>query len=363
MSILEDHTNDTPQTIRTTLCVINTATKLVSELQGIPEADFFAAPVFNGDGTKLAYLIITHPDMPWEGAELYVADVVGSESDGVVGFHITNAKHIAGKKLEVSAAYPSWANNTTLVFTSDESGYQNPWTFSTTTQKAQSVFSIPECEDYSEPAWTLGRSSYATVDAAGNMAVFAAFCNGRNVLYLVDLRGGKPYLLSPCPFVTIIKVRPGKNEFFFAGSKIDGPGGVVRCTLSTLEAPSTPTYKILKSTASTSAKFPGGIISLPNPSTLPIPYEDNLLPIVLYMPTNPAYAGSSIEGEKPPCVVNVHGGKYPNFFIYKPGNNHRYVYLRPDSHDITRFELDHTVLHQSWMGLVSNVAQSTVIPS
>jgi len=33
-----------------------------------------------------------------------------------------------------------------------------------------------------------------------------------------------------------------------------------------------------------------------------------MLPVVLYRPTNPAYEGSSIPGEKPPCVINVHGG-------------------------------------------------------
>jgi len=55
VSILEDHTKDTPQTVLNTLCVINTATKCVSELQGILDADFYAAPVFAPDGSKLAW--------------------------------------------------------------------------------------------------------------------------------------------------------------------------------------------------------------------------------------------------------------------------------------------------------------------
>ncbi|KZP07037.1 hypothetical protein FIBSPDRAFT_694355, partial [Athelia psychrophila] len=75
VAILEDHTNDTPQTVENTLCVIDTAAKSVAPLHGIPTADFVAAPTFSPDGSKLAWVQWHHPDMPWEGAELFVADV------------------------------------------------------------------------------------------------------------------------------------------------------------------------------------------------------------------------------------------------------------------------------------------------
>jgi dipeptidyl aminopeptidase/acylaminoacyl peptidase len=331
VSVLEDHTNDTPQTVRTTLCVINSTTKSVSELQGIPEADFFAAPIFNSSGTKLAWQQWYHPDMPWEGAEIYVADVTNNESDKNIGFHVTNAKHVAGKKLHVSAAYPSWANNSTLLFTSDESGYQNPWIYSTSTRTARPVFQTRHPEDFSGPAWILGSSPYAIVDDSGNMALFAAFRGGRNVLYLVDLQGGQEYKIEPCPYVTISKlcqVCPGKPEIVFSASKSDGPGGVVRCTLSNTMASATPTYITLKSTESLdspSANFTAGIISLPQPSMLQIPHEGNLLPVVFYAPTNPAYEGTNIPGEKPPCVVDVHGGKQYRIYPQRLTNDDGHI--------------------------------------
>jgi hypothetical protein len=361
VSVLEDHTIDTPQTVRNTLCVINTTTKHVSELQGIEEADFFAAPAFSPDGTKLVWQQWYH-DMPWEGAELYVADVVGIGSDSVSGLRVTNAKHIAGKKLDISAAYPSWANNDTLVFTSDESGYQNPWTYSISTNKAQPVFSNTRSEDFSSPAWTLGGSPYVIVDDSGNMALFAAFRDGRNVLYLVDLKDGTQRKIDPCPFVTISKLRrvaPGKPEFVFSASRSDGPGGVVRCTLSSLAADSTPTYTILKSTEpsdSASAQFPAGIISLPQPCMLHIPQESNLLPVIFYAPTNPAYEGSSIPGEKPPCVIDVHGGKYHSLCPQRQSRSMSSSTSRPDRNGITSVELVHTILYQPRMGLVCNLA-------
>jgi hypothetical protein len=246
--------------------------------------------------------------MPWEGTELYVADVVNSES----GFYVTNTKHIAGKKLYISAVYPSWVTNNTLVFTSDVSGYQNPWTYSTITQTARPAFASHVSEDFSGPQWFLGGSPYAIIDASGDSAVFAAFSDGHNVLYRVDLRGwGTPIPITPCPFVTISSLcqfTPGKPEFVFLASKSDGPGGIIQCTLSSWIGP--VTYKTLKSTQSSDSGYPAGIISPPCPSMLPIPNEENLLPVVLYKPTNPAYDGSSIPGEKPPCVLNVHGGKH-----------------------------------------------------
>jgi dipeptidyl aminopeptidase/acylaminoacyl peptidase len=316
VSILEDHTCDTPQTVRTTLCIINTATKSVSELRGILNADFFAAPVFSPDGKKIVWQQWWHPDMPWEGAELYVADVIPSETKGeITGIAVANAQCIAGKAIEISAAYPSWANNTTLVFTSDVSGYQNPWTYSVTSNTTQPVFSSPVPEDFSAPAWVLGGSPYAFVDGAGNTALFAAFRGGRSVLYLVDLRGGsQPYEVSPCPFASVLnlhQISPGKPEIVFSATKSDGPGGVVRCTLSSSVAPATAIYTVLKSTESSdsaSPKFPAGIISVPKSMTLTIPPENDPLHVVFYAPTNPEYDGSNRPEEKPPCVVNVHGG-------------------------------------------------------
>jgi dipeptidyl aminopeptidase/acylaminoacyl peptidase len=316
VSILEDYTEDSPQAVKTTLCVIDTKTKCAIELQGISKADFFAAPVFSPDGKRLAWQQWYHPDMPWEGAELYVADVILSESKSkTTGFVVANAKHIAGQANDISAGYPSWANDSTLIFTSDISGYQNPWKYSTTSDVAQPVFPTAVTEDFSPPAWNLGGSPYALLDDTGVTALFSAFRGGRSVLYLVDLRGGaQPQEVFPSPFAIVRDLRQvaaGKLEVVFCASKSDGPGGVVRCTLSLSSATATATYTIIKSTESpnsASAKFPAGIISLPRPMTFEVPPEGDPLHVVFYAPTNPDYEGSSVDEEKPPCVVNVHGG-------------------------------------------------------
>ena len=42
--------------------------------------------------------------------------------------------------------------------------------------------------------------------------------------------------------------------------------------------------------------------------TIDTPNEDGPLHLIYYAPKNPKYSGSSIEGERPPCVLDVHGG-------------------------------------------------------
>jgi len=59
--------------------------------------------------------------------------------------------------------------------------------------------------------------------------------------------------------------------------------------------------------------LPSDIISEPQPITLKVAPTNSPLYVVYYPPWNPAYTGSSIEGERPPCIVEVHGG--PTGFV------------------------------------------------
>ncbi|KAF7983607.1 hypothetical protein HWV62_20518 [Athelia sp. TMB] len=304
VSILEDHTHDTPQTVINTLCVIDTAQKSVTQLKGISTADFFAAPTFSPDGSKLAWLQWYHPDMPWEGTELYVADVEYAEGS----LSVANARHIAGKKLDISVGYPSWADASTLVFMSDVSGYANPWKYAPATQTATPVLAAPIAEDFAGPAWTLGGAPYALAAGGG---LFSAWRGGANVLYFVDFRAQQAREVSPYPFATVDALRAlGAGEFVFAATRADGPGGVVRCSLDGAAGAVAPTatYTVLKSAGGEggAAAFPPGIISVPIPHTFTVAGAP--LHVVLYKPVNPEYEGSSVEGEKPPCIINVHGG-------------------------------------------------------
>ncbi|PCH34635.1 alpha/beta-hydrolase [Wolfiporia cocos MD-104 SS10] len=260
VAILEDHTRPAPPDVITTLCTINTQSCTVSPL--VSGADFYGYPVFSPDGTSLAWQQWLHPDMPWEGAEIYVASISASSS----GITISNATYVAGKKIAISACAPAWASSDVLLFTSDESGYQNPWTYSISQHKAAPVLPAPVDEEFSLPVSGVGRRYGVPLDDTGDRALYAAVRDDRSVLYVLDLRrGAAKEVDSPYAVVSAMQcVR--RDAVAFLGTRVDAPTNIVLITL------------------------PG----------------DEPLHVLYLPPHNPAYVAP--DGERPPCVVNAHGG-------------------------------------------------------
>jgi len=97
-------------------------------------------------------------------------------------------------------------------------------------------------------------------------------------------------------------VKPG-FAVFIAGRSTE-PDAIV---LADITDPKKPSWKTLKSTSTaTTSAFSRQYISLPQPITLKVPPKDDPLYVNYYPPTNPEYTGP--DGEKPPCVINAHGG-------------------------------------------------------
>ncbi|KAG2050526.1 alpha/beta-hydrolase [Suillus hirtellus] len=281
VAILEDHTNDTPRTVRNSLCVVNSSAATVTSLVSTEDAEieFYAAPTFSPSGDKLAWQFWKHPDMPWEGGQIYVADVHYNSNTHTLS--LSNTKLVAGEANNISACYPLWASNDKLLFTSDESKFANLWEYTQACTKP--VLSSVVQQDFCMPSWTLDNYSFALLDENGTKAICVAWRAGRSVLYVVDIATGSYIEIKDesFDFVVVNNVsRLSDYTFVFTG-------------LSTASASAAP--------------FPEGIISLPTPLEFKVA-GDKTVYAVYYAPNNPAYAGSSIPGEKPPCVLGVHGG-------------------------------------------------------
>ncbi|EPQ53311.1 alpha/beta-hydrolase [Gloeophyllum trabeum ATCC 11539] len=276
VAILEDHTKPEPANVVTQLCIIDTDAKSVTPV--VSGADFYAVPRFSPSGTHLTWQQWFHPDMPWEGAEIHIAPV--TVQDGQL--HVAGSTYVAGKRKEISATYPFWCSDDLLIFTSDEAGYHNPWTYRVSADKADALLPTVVEEDFSEAAWWLGGSYGAPLD--DGTALLTAFRDGRSVLYIADVRNAALTEVD-CPYVNVEHIRHvGADQVVFVATAAD-------------------------------AALPSAIISLPQPLKLSVPPDDEPVHVVFYPPTNPEYAGSDQAGEKPPCVVNVHGG--PNWKEYQ----------------------------------------------
>ncbi|KAJ3872065.1 alpha/beta-hydrolase [Lentinula edodes] len=297
VSILEDHTVNTPSTVVNTLVIIDTQAKTVAPL--VSGADFYALPKFSPDGGKLAWQHWDHPNMPWDNSQISLADVTLADSSLTLSNVTTIAK-------EGSNGFLAWANRNTLCWVCDVSGFGNPWKYDVSTKKAGPIFPSPVKEEFGAAMWLFCFFPFVIVDDAGKLGVFKAYRDGRSVLYRVDIETGdreqieSPYVVVEC----MRSISKSKGQFGFLGTKVDHSEKVVVGTIR-----DTVSFTAFTSgTISKGPNFDPSLVSVPRGITLKAPPNDELLHVIYYPPHNPAYAGTSIEGEKPPCVVNVHGG-------------------------------------------------------
>ncbi|KAK7033990.1 hypothetical protein VNI00_012419 [Paramarasmius palmivorus] len=293
VAILEDHTNDTPSTVVNTLCLIDTTTKTVLPTL-VSGTDFYALPLFSPDGQHLAWIQWSHPDMPWEGSEVHVAGVQVNGNK----VELTTNKLIAGEKGTYSAGYPLWASNDTLLFISDISGFSNPWKYSLADGTASPILPAPIKEDFCNCMWSLSMFPYALVGSG--KAIFSSWRDGGNILNIIDIATGTKVELTGV-YTTVESVRAvGQGGFAFIGTKANEGESVL---LGNVDG----NFETLKGNP-TSGQFDQGIVSIPQGIPLTIPPNNELLHVVYFPPHNPNYPGGGLEGEKPPCIVSVHGG-------------------------------------------------------
>ncbi len=112
-------------------------------------ADFYAHPVLSVDG-RLAWVEWNHPDMPWDATLLKVAPLADPQ----------NVQHVAGGP-GVSAVYPAWSPDGSLVFLADPDGFWNFHRWDGT--HAALVYEAPA--DFCGAPWTLGPAPYCVIDA------------------------------------------------------------------------------------------------------------------------------------------------------------------------------------------------------
>ncbi len=79
--------------------------------------DFYAAPRLSADGRRVAWVAWDHPCMPWDGTELWTAELAGNGS-------VSDERLVAGGP-EESILQPLWSPSGELWFASDRTGWWN----------------------------------------------------------------------------------------------------------------------------------------------------------------------------------------------------------------------------------------------
>ena len=113
--------------------------------------DFYSTPCLSPDGSRLAWLTWNHPNMPWDGCELWIAEL---DTDG----SIKRSECIAGG-LEESIFQPQWSPDGVLYFISDRSGWWNLYRWHN--KQVESL--CEKAAEFGLPQWVFGQSTYAFV--------------------------------------------------------------------------------------------------------------------------------------------------------------------------------------------------------
>lgn len=240
-------------------------------------ADFYSDPVLSPDGRQFAWLEWRHPNMPWDGTELWCASV---NADGTLG----ERRRIAGGRSE-SIFQPEWSPDGHLYFASDRTGFWNLY--------RGSELLFRRDADFGKAQWIFSQNTYAFVDASRIAASYTE--EGRWKLAFIDTRTGRfePVNLSLEPTDVI---RASADSVYFIGGSPTDARAVVRLPVDTLVP------EVLR--AATTDVIDRAWISVPETVTFQSSGRD--VHAFYYPPTNPEVVAPA--GEKPPLLVLSHGG-------------------------------------------------------
>jgi len=244
--------------------------------------DFYSSPRLSRDGSRLAWLAWNHPNMPWDGTELWVGEL---GADGSLG----RTERVAGGARE-SIFQPEWSPDGVLNFVSDRTGWWNLYRW-----RNGHVESLIEMEtEFGMPQWVFGMSTYA-FESAGRI-ICAYTQQGTWCLASLDTatRELEP-IETPYSEIKYVRAAPGR-VVILAGSPTE-PASIVQLNLATRR------LEVLR--RSSEITIDAGYLSIPQ--EIEFPTEHGLTAhAFFYAPQNRDHIAPS--GERPPLLVIIHGG-------------------------------------------------------
>ncbi|KAJ5149843.1 hypothetical protein N7448_001421 [Penicillium atrosanguineum] len=305
IAIKEDHREATPETqathVHNTLVAIDIRSgKETTIAEG---DDFYSHPKFDPSGKYVSWIQWSHPDMPWTGTVLHVAEWASGS--------LQNNTSIAGKAMVESIAQPKWGLDGLLYFASDRTGFWQLYSYDPKNANTRSL-SLKGLEkaDFAIAEWELGSSTYISLDERTIVATAITHATSKIVLIdTVDLSVRDldlPYVDVGFRANAIYRVSP--NSFAVVAASATSFQELALVSI----APSFETQtKVLTSTAS--FDLAPEYISRAQEFTAPQKYGprcDGKVHMFYFPPQNPDFLA---EGSNPPPVlVYVHGGPNAN---------------------------------------------------
>ena len=245
-------------------------------------ADFYASARVSPEGRRLAWLSWNHPDMPWQGTELWLAAFADDGS-------LVHSRRMAGGPGE-SLCQPVWAPDGKLYVVSDRSGFWNLYRL----EVDGLVAVLPMAAEFGLPQWVFAQSSYGFTGPDEIVATCRE--NAISRLLRIDVRAGTATTIAT-PFEDIAELRTGPG---FVVVEAGAPA------LSTCIARIDPADGAVTVLARSADAVPdAGLLSVPRAISFPSA-NGRTAHAFHYPPRNDGYRLPA--GERPPLIVIGHGG-------------------------------------------------------
>ncbi len=280
LCVCEDHTNKEREAVNLLVSVKLDGTDAIQNL--VAGNDFYSTPRLSPDGSRLAYLTWNHPNMPWDGCELWMAEL---DADG----SISSSKRIAGGPAE-SIFQPEWSPAGELYFVSDRTNWWNIYRWRN--NEVQAV--CPKEAEFGTPQWVFGMSTYTFV-APERIVCWYGGPKGSGLAFL-DTNSGA---LTPIniPYTSVGSVHGNAEHVVLLAASSTSSGEVVSLDVKTLE------LEVLR--RAQSVRVDPAYTSDAHP--IEFPTEHGLTAYAYYYaPKNADFKAP--EGELPPLLVSSHGG-------------------------------------------------------
>ena len=256
-------------------------------------ADFYSDPIVSPDGKFLAWLQWNHPNMPWDGTELWVG---AFNASGLIGVR----EKVAGGSDE-SIFQPEWAPDGALYFVSDRTGWWNLYRWS-----GKDVEAIQPMEvEFGKPQWTFSMVSYAFLSGTKMAATYVQ--DGRWKLAIIDVYR-KQFAPVDLPVQPLESIKANGNTIYFIGGSATEPTAILKLVYppdrqgSGGQEGGHHQIDVLK--LSTSERIAREWISVAEAVTFKVKARD--VYAFYYPPTNPEVTSPPVD--KPPLLVITHGG-------------------------------------------------------
>ena len=257
--------------------------------------DFYSSPRVSPDGRLLAWLAWNHPNMPWDGTELWVGEFDGAGM-------IARARRVAGGPSE-SVFQPEWSPVGVLHFVSDRTGWWNLYRAGAgagrLADESADAGIEPLCPaeaDFGAAQWGFGMATYGFLAAERIVCAYTE----RGLTRLGELDAATKSLRpveTPYTDISYVRASPATGRVVFRAGSFTEPSSIVELDAAT--------GRITTLRRSNDLRIDEGYLSAAEPVEFPTE-NGRTAHAFYYAPRNRDFGAP--ETDRPPLLVKSHGG-------------------------------------------------------